>query len=625
MGFFDKYPYTDFHEINLDWFLKMFKNVVNEFDSLSEQFTTLKEYVDDYFNNPTVQAAVDRYFEGLIDSGRFFTLLNTYFGNDLVNDSLYTLKAQVVADRSDRWNANYTSQGFCIGKMNGRDVAMTAFIDQSNGNYYDDNIIVWTYMDTGLVAAQATTACGHANSCAYNSDTGNWYIACAGGVAPYDSQRKTLMEIDSSGNIIKEELIGNACWAVTYNKGKIYALLDGSRLAVIDASDWTKINIITGFIEDSDFTYQGMFSDDLYLYVPNGNRITAVAQNKKNLNRISVYTHTGLLVKNINMLFPLEIEEGDILDGVCYISANTARVGLICTADLYMKNRNNCFGFINENIEVNEVQNTIYVDETYADFLVDGSSDHPLSSLSWMLLWLKNSVSRLNINVVSDVVSLTKLSVRKFQNAVLNIDFNGHIAPNMNVRCEQLYLNNLIMPGMDNEFSIEYHGSRLVINNITFGTVGSTVVPDRFIFTTSAIEITGVTIEQQANMFMYLIGGGYLRNLVCNITHVFGLFMTGIVNVSANTDTTIFKPVSIDLLNTTSLLVNDQNRTIDVHAVRYPTTIVHAGGTLTNIPAGVTLSQILNVEITCYRITNNRMKAIYYLNNDTEVIEHFQF
>ncbi len=51
MGFFDKYPYTDFHELNLDFVLKALKEMDARLDELHDQIlaeaiAATKEYVD---------------------------------------------------------------------------------------------------------------------------------------------------------------------------------------------------------------------------------------------------------------------------------------------------------------------------------------------------------------------------------------------------------------------------------------------------------------------------------------------------------------------------------------------------------------------------------------------------
>jgi len=51
MAFFDKYPYTDFHELNLDWLIEQMKNLETQVDNLhdtlyQELTTELKEYVN---------------------------------------------------------------------------------------------------------------------------------------------------------------------------------------------------------------------------------------------------------------------------------------------------------------------------------------------------------------------------------------------------------------------------------------------------------------------------------------------------------------------------------------------------------------------------------------------------
>lgn len=51
MGFLDKYPYTDFHELNLDWFLERFRElagVVEDIQHTLEAITPLIESLPEY-------------------------------------------------------------------------------------------------------------------------------------------------------------------------------------------------------------------------------------------------------------------------------------------------------------------------------------------------------------------------------------------------------------------------------------------------------------------------------------------------------------------------------------------------------------------------------------------------
>lgn len=52
MGFFNKYPYTDFHELNLDWLLNEMKALETKVDNAIDEITAtvtanIKSYVDD--------------------------------------------------------------------------------------------------------------------------------------------------------------------------------------------------------------------------------------------------------------------------------------------------------------------------------------------------------------------------------------------------------------------------------------------------------------------------------------------------------------------------------------------------------------------------------------------------
>ena len=41
--YFNKYPYTDFHELNLDWLLKEYKRLKEEIEKIKEEIKELRE------------------------------------------------------------------------------------------------------------------------------------------------------------------------------------------------------------------------------------------------------------------------------------------------------------------------------------------------------------------------------------------------------------------------------------------------------------------------------------------------------------------------------------------------------------------------------------------------------
>ena len=82
MGIFRQFPYTNFHDLNLDWFLEKVKELSNEWFSYSENwekwvndtdhaFEDLKTYVMDYFDNLDVKSEIVRQFDILKDEGYF--------------------------------------------------------------------------------------------------------------------------------------------------------------------------------------------------------------------------------------------------------------------------------------------------------------------------------------------------------------------------------------------------------------------------------------------------------------------------------------------------------------------------------------------------------------------------
>lgn len=81
-------PYTNFHELNQDWFLQEFNKLIAQwkamqknFDNLQDAFNDLKSYVQDYFKNLDVQEEINNKLDSLVADGYFDTFLNDYFKN----------------------------------------------------------------------------------------------------------------------------------------------------------------------------------------------------------------------------------------------------------------------------------------------------------------------------------------------------------------------------------------------------------------------------------------------------------------------------------------------------------------------------------------------------------------
>lgn len=75
-------PYTNFHELNQDWFLQEFnkliaqwKDMQKSFDTLQDAFNDLKSYVQDYFKNLDVQEEINNKLNDMVSSGELNNLI----------------------------------------------------------------------------------------------------------------------------------------------------------------------------------------------------------------------------------------------------------------------------------------------------------------------------------------------------------------------------------------------------------------------------------------------------------------------------------------------------------------------------------------------------------------------
>lgn len=98
-------PYSNFHELNQDWFLSEFNKVLKEwadmqksFTSLNQAFNDLHDYVHDYFKNLNVQKEIDNKLDAMAKDGSLYEIIRKYT-DPIVNEQ--NAKITVLEGRMD--------------------------------------------------------------------------------------------------------------------------------------------------------------------------------------------------------------------------------------------------------------------------------------------------------------------------------------------------------------------------------------------------------------------------------------------------------------------------------------------------------------------------------------------
>lgn len=85
MGIFRQFPYSNFHEMNMDWIISNIKELIASNEDLMNDFDALKNYVEEYFINLNVPEVLQEVIQELIESGQL---------DQMVLDAINDLKEQ---------------------------------------------------------------------------------------------------------------------------------------------------------------------------------------------------------------------------------------------------------------------------------------------------------------------------------------------------------------------------------------------------------------------------------------------------------------------------------------------------------------------------------------------------
>lgn len=96
---FSNFPYTDFHDLNLDWLLRTMKDLDTKWDSYYTQWNKWQADVQNYIDNLDYIAAIDKYLDALKASGELSDIIDTW----LTDYGIITI--------SDSYGEGYTPDG----------------------------------------------------------------------------------------------------------------------------------------------------------------------------------------------------------------------------------------------------------------------------------------------------------------------------------------------------------------------------------------------------------------------------------------------------------------------------------------------------------------------------------
>lgn len=96
---FSNFPYTDFHNLNLDWLLETVKDLDTKWDEYYTQWNKWQTDVQNYIDNLDYIASIDQYLDALKASGELSDIIDTW----LTDYGLITI--------SDSYGEGYTPDG----------------------------------------------------------------------------------------------------------------------------------------------------------------------------------------------------------------------------------------------------------------------------------------------------------------------------------------------------------------------------------------------------------------------------------------------------------------------------------------------------------------------------------
>lgn len=391
MGLFDNFPYSNFHELNLDWIINEVKNLLSlngKVEKLAGDVSSLETYVKEYFANLDISSEVSEKIDQMAESGELRAIIETIILSERELPNGMTGFQNLARFHQYAVDSIFLQVQGSVYLPGGN--LMYALIPPEEGRY-GEMTARWVKksVSTWETLATADLETGHTNSmalradgkiiCAFGplySETGERIGSNKMGVVDPDTLTltETLEIVDTAGNPLNFHAV-----AVNSN-GKIYIARNDS-LYSVDGSVATKV---------ADFEIPGK-------YWPVRQDITFYRDYILYLfyrpNMLAVYNIDGGLVSlqtipywTANCYYTGEAESCTVSDsGTIYIPTYTVSNKYKTSTTTSI----NCFDFVKG--AYNDVffgggiteptTLTVHVNSAYAGGFENGSEEYPYKSL----------------------------------------------------------------------------------------------------------------------------------------------------------------------------------------------------------------------------------------------------
>lgn len=85
MGIFRQFPYTNFHEFNLDEIIKIMRQMQDEWEATKTEWSSYKEYIDNYFANLDVSQEVLGALRAMAATGELNTIMDPVIASEVTD------------------------------------------------------------------------------------------------------------------------------------------------------------------------------------------------------------------------------------------------------------------------------------------------------------------------------------------------------------------------------------------------------------------------------------------------------------------------------------------------------------------------------------------------------------